>query len=378
VAVRRVLVGVPTVLLIGLAATWGYLRQGDSADPNFATAAVTRGAIEDTVTALGTLQPLQYVDVGAQVSGQLRKIHVEIGDQVEEGDLLAEIDPRIYRARVEADRATLASLKAQLAERQAQRTLAERQYERQKGLLQANATSREAFEGAEAALEVAQAQIAALNAQITHAESTLEGDETNLSYTKIFAPMSGTVVSLEARQGQTLNSSQQTPIILRLADLATMTVRTQVSEADVNRLAPGMPVYFNTLGQPERRWSGTVRQVLPTPEVVNNVVLYNALFDVPNPDQVLMTQMTAQVFFVLDRAEDTLLVPVAALGPVRDNGASTVHVVGRGGKVEERAVTIGVHHRISAEVLSGLEEGERVVVGPWPPAPTDARRGGRA
>jgi macrolide-specific efflux system membrane fusion protein len=329
------------------------------------------------VTALGTLQPLQYVDVGAQVSGQLRRIHVEIGDQVQEGDLLAEIDPRIYQARVEADRATLAGLRAQLAERQAQRTLAERQYERQKGLLQANATSREEYESAEAALEVAGAQIAALKAQITHAESTLEGDETNLSYTTIFAPMSGTVVSLEARQGQTLNSSQQTPVILRIADIETMTVRTQVSEADVNRLAPGMPVYFNTLGQPERRWSGTLRQVLPTPEVVNNVVLYNALFDVPNPDQVLMSQMTAQVFFVLARADDALLVPMAALGPLRDNGAGTVRVVGRDGKVEERAVTVGVRHRISAEVRSGLSEGERVVVGPWPPASTAARRGGR-
>ena len=376
--VRRVLVGVPTVLLVGLAAAWGYLRQGESADPGFATAAVMRGEIEDTVTALGTLQPLQYVDVGAQVSGQLRKIHVAIGDQVQEGALLAEIDPRIYRARVEADRATLASLQAQLAERQAQRTLAERQYERQKGLLQANATSREEFESAEAALEVARAQIGALNAQITHAQSTLEGDETNLGYTRIFAPMSGTVVSLEARQGQTLNSSQQTPIILRLADLDTMTVRTQVSEADVNRLAPGMPVYFNTLGQPERRWSGTLRQVLPTPEVVNNVVLYNALFDVPNPDRVLMSQMTAQVFFVLERAEDAMLVPMAALGPIREDGASTVHVVGKGGKVEQRTVTIGVRDRISAEVLNGLEEGERVVVGPWPPAPAGERRGGRA
>jgi macrolide-specific efflux system membrane fusion protein len=375
--VRRLLVGIPAVLLIGLLAAWGYLREEASADPGLATAAVTRGAIEDTVTALGTLQPLQYVDVGAQVSGQLRKIHVEIGDQVQDGDLLAEIDPRIYRARVEADRATLGSLQAQRAERQAQRTLAERQYERQRGLLQANATSREEFEGAEAALEVAKAQIAALNAQITHAQSTLEGDETNLSYTKIFAPMSGTVVSLEARQGQTLNSSQQTPIILRLADLDTMTVRTQVSEADVNRLAPGMPVYFNTLGQPERRWSGTLRQVLPTPEVVNNVVLYNALFDVPNPDRVLMSQMTAQVFFVLERTADALLAPMAALAPVTGQGASTVHVVGPGGKVEQRAVTIGVRNRISAEVLSGLEEGERIVVGPWPPVVAEERRGGR-
>jgi macrolide-specific efflux system membrane fusion protein len=372
------LVGVPAVLLVGLMAAWGYLREEAGADSRIATAAVTRGAIEDTVTALGMLQPSQYVDVGAQVSGQLRKIHVEIGEQVEEGDLLAEIDPRIYRARVAADRATLASLEAQRAEREAQRTLAERQYERQKGLLQANATSREAFEGAEAALEVAKAQIAALNAQITHAESSLEGNETNLGYTKIFAPMAGTVVSLEARQGQTLNASQQTPIILRLADLDTMTVRTQVSEADVNRLAPGMPVYFNTLGQPERRWSGTLRQVLPTPEVVNNVVLYNALFDVPNPDQALMSQMTAQVFFVLERTEDTLLAPMAALGPVTGAGASTVHVLGSDGKVLPRAVTIGVRNRIVAEVLSGLSEGEQIVVGPWPPIAADEeRRGGR-
>ena len=375
---RRVLVGVPTVLLLGLVAAWGYLHGSGSADPGFPTATVTRGVIEDTVTALGTLQPLQYVDVGAQVSGQLRRIHVEIGDQVAEGDLLAEIDPRIYQARVEADRATLAGLRAQLAEREAQRTLAERQYERQKGLLKANATSREAYEAAEAALEVARAQIAALNAQITHAESTLEGDETNLSYTKIYAPMAGTVVSLEARQGQTINASQQTPVILRIADLDTMTVRTQVSEADVNRLAPGMPVYFNTLGQPERKWTGTLRQILPTPEVVNNVVLYNALFDVPNPDRVLMSQMTAQVFFVLERAEDALLVPMAALGPVRDDGASRVHVVGPGGKVEQRPVTVGVRDRISAQVLSGLEEGDRVVVGPWPPAQAAERRGGRA
>ena len=374
---KRLLVGIPAVLLVGAVAAWGYLRDEASADPGLATAEVTRGEIEDTVTALGTLQPLQYVDVGVQVSGQLRKIHVAIGDQVRQGDLLAEIDPRIYEARVQADRATLASLEAQRAERQAQRTLAERQYGRQKGLLQANATSREAFEGAEAALEVAKAQIAALNAQITHAQSTLEGDETNLGYTKIYAPMSGTVVSLEARQGQTLNSSQQTPIVLRLADLDTMTVRTQVSEADVNRLAPGMPVYFNTLGQPERQWSGTLRQVLPTPEVVNNVVLYNALFDVPNPDQVLMSQMTAQVFFVLERTADALLAPMAALGPVTGHGASTVHVVGPGGKVEQRAVTVGVRNRISAEVLSGLAEGERIVVGPWPPPAVEEGRGGR-
>ena len=359
---------IPAVLLVGLLAAWGYLRDDGGAGANVATAAVVRGDIEDTVTALGTLQPLKYVDVGAQVSGQLERIHVEIGDGVREGELLAEIDARIYEARVEANRATLVSLRAQLAEREAQRTLAERQYRRQEGLLGANATSREAFEGAEATLKVAEAQIAALNAQIAHAESTLKGDETNLSYTSIYAPMAGTVVSLEARRGQTLNASQQAPIILRIADLATMTVRTQVSEADVIRLAPGMAVYFTTLGQPDRRWSGTLRQILPTPEVINNVVLYNALFDVPNPDRALMTQMTAQVFFVLDEAEDALLVPMAALGPRVGDGGGTVRVLGDDGRIEERAVAVGVRNRISAQILGGLQEGERVVVEPWPAA----------
>ncbi|HET6520041.1 MAG TPA: macrolide transporter subunit MacA [Geminicoccaceae bacterium] len=359
---------IPAVLLVGFLAAWGYLRDDGGAGANVATAAVVRGDIEDTVTALGTLQPLKYVDVGAQVSGQLERIHVEIGDGVREGELLAEIDARIYEARVEANRATLVSLRAQLAEREAQRTLAERQYRRQEGLLGANATSREAFEGAEATLKVAEAQIAALNAQIAHAESTLKGDETNLSYTSIYAPMAGTVVSLEARRGQTLNASQQAPIILRIADLATMTVRTQVSEADVIRLAPGMAVYFTTLGQPDRRWSGTLRQILPTPEVINNVVLYNALFDVPNPDRALMTQMTAQVFFVLDEAEDALLVPMAALGPRVGDGGGTVRVLGDDGRIEERAVAVGVRNRISAQILGGLQEGERVVVEPWPAA----------
>ncbi len=374
---KRLFVAIPAVLLVGMAGAWGFLRDGEGA-ATLTTAPVARGTIEETVTALGTLQPLQYVDVGAQVSGQLRRIHVEIGDQVQEGDLLAEIDPRIYEARVEGSRATLLSLRAQLAEREAQRTLAERQYHRQQGLLQANATSQEAFESAEASLTATEAQIRALNAQIAHAESTLKGDEANLSYTTIFAPLAGTVVSLEARQGQTINASQQAPVILRIADLDTMTVRSQVSEADVNRLLPGMAVYFTTLGQPERRWSGVLRQILPTPEVVNNVVLYNALFEVANPDRILMTQMTAQVFFVLEQAEDALLVPMAALGPARGNGERTVHVVGRDGRVQERAVTIGVRNRISAQVLAGLREGERVVIGPRPPREPGARPGGRA
>ena len=371
---RLWLLALALLALAAAAAGWWRWHDRGGAGAQVATVAVTRGDVEDAVTALGTLQPRDYVDVGTQVSGQLRKIHVDVGSDVKEGDLLAEIDPTVYRTRVEADRAQLRNLQAQVNEREAQRRLAQQQFARQAGLLKANATSQEAYQSAEAALRVAEAQIEALKAQIAQTESNLRGNEANLGYTKIYAPMGGTIVSISARQGQTLNANQQAPIILRIADLDTMTVWTQVSEADVGRLTIGMDAYFTTLGSPDRRWSGKLRQILPTPEVVNNVVLYNALFDVENPEHMLKTQMTAQVFFVRAAARDALIVPAAALLPERARrsaqaapgaeGARTERVrVLVGGHVEERQVTVGVRDRVAAEILSGLQEGEQVVVG---------------
>ena len=159
-----------------------------------------------------------------------------------------------------------------------------------------------------------------IKAQMQQTESTLRGDEANLGYTKIYAPIAGTVVSQAAKQGQTLNANQQAPIVMRIADLSTMTVQAQVSEADVPKLHVGMDVYFTTLGGDNRRFYGKLRQIPPTPTVVNNVVLYDALFDVANPNQALMTQMTAQVFFVASSAKDAVLVPLAALRPVAAEG----------------------------------------------------------
>lgn len=292
---------------------WRHFSGNGKANADLALGAVTRGDLEDLVTATGTLQPSDYVDVGAQVSGQLKKIHVEVGTEVKAGDLLAEIDPTLYRARVDASRAQLRNQRAQLLDRQAQLSLAEINERRQKNLMAADATTEEALRNAEASLRSARAQVAALEALIEQTESSLRADEANLNYARIFAPMSGTVVSITARQGQTLNANQQAPVILRLADLSTMTVQTQVSEADVGRLRIGMPVYFTILGGQGRRWYSELSKVEPTPVVQNNVVLYNALFDVPNPNRQLMTQMTTQVFFVAASARDTLLVPMSAL-----------------------------------------------------------------
>ena len=349
--------GLAAVLLAGGYGAWRASAAPVAAPPQL-TAVVQRTDLEETVSATGTLQPRDYVDVGTQVSGQLKAVHVEIGDVVEKGDLLAEIDPAVYRAKVDAAQAQLLHLEAQLAERQAQRKLAEQKAQRQANMMRENATTAEAVQTAEAELESAKAQIDALKAQIQQVRSTLRGDQANLSYTKIHAPMAGTVVTQAAKAGQTLNANQSAPVVLRIADLSTMMVQTQVSEADVSRLRLGMPVYFTTLGGEGKRWNATLRQVNPTPEVVNNVVLYIALFDVPNVDGELMTQMTAQVFFVVGQAKDVLVVPAAALE--RGRGGTSVRVQTADGGFERRDVELGLVTRVAAEVRSGLEPGDRV------------------
>ena len=397
--------------------TW-FAQAGSANSP--LTAVVTRGNLEDTVTATGTLQPKDFVDVGTQVSGQLKKLLVDVGAVVKAKDLLAEIDPSVYQAKVDGDQAQLLNQHAQLADKQAQLALAELQLTRQQNLTREEATSADALQIAEATRKSALAQLDSIKAQIQQTGSTLRGDEANLGYTKIYAPIAGTVVSQAAKLGQTLNANQQAPIIMRIADLSTMTVQAQVSEADVPKLHVGMAVYFTTLGGDNRRFYGKLRQIPPTPTVVNNVVLYDALFDVPNPDQILMTQMTAQVFFVVSSARDAVLVPLTALRPVAAegrprgsrvsgadgaeskgaalsggaerapgaarssgaervsgadprnqfaNGRALVSVVDAAGNVADREVKVGVMNRVSAQILAGLEPGEKVVIGTRTPNP---------
>jgi macrolide-specific efflux system membrane fusion protein len=407
------------VLLVG---AWFFTREGGS-QTRFSTATVNRGTIENLVTATGVLQPRDYVDVGAQVSGQLKVLHVDVGSEVKEGDLLAEIDATVYAARVEGTRAQLRNQQAQLKDREAQLKLARINYQRQVNLRKEDASTAEALQSAEAQLQSAEAQLESLKAQVAQTESSLRGEEANLEYARIYAPISGTVVSLTSRQGQTLNANQVAPTVLRIADLSTMTVQAQVSEADIGKLTPGMRVYFTTFGSGGKRWYSTLGRIEPTPTILNNVVLYNALFDVPNPDGELMTQMTTQVFFIASQARNVLQVPVAALtfqkgdgpapkgegpaptgaspGPAGPNGVpgpngprpegapasaerrppngdserrreavdpntprkATVRVLVGRDQIEEREVTVGVSNRVRAEVLSGLKEGEQVILG---------------
>ncbi len=363
---------------LGAALWWGFFRVVERVQ----TEPVRRGSIENAVTALGVLQPQRYVDVGAQVSGQIRRIAVKPGDKVAQGELLLEIDPSLQQAKVQTDRATLASLRAQLAEQEAQRDLARQQAERQQQMAAEGSTRLEDVQTAQAGLRVAQARIDSLKAQIEGAQSTLAGNEALLGYTRIYAPIAGTVVTLDAREGQTLNATYQTPNVMRIADLSRMTVWTEVSEADVGRVRTGMPVYFTTLGLRDaagqaRRWQGTLRQVLPAPPSgpgavpagganagsSGKVVLYTALFDVDNADGALMPQMSAQVFFVAAAARDVLVAPLAALEPAGGEAGRFTARVLAGDEVQSREVRIGVRDRLLGEVLQGLEEGDRLVTG---------------
>lgn len=345
------------------AGIYGWRQWQATGQPEIRTAEVALGDIEKSVTALGTLQPKDYVDVGAQVSGQLDTVHVEIGDIVRKDQLLAEIDPTVIETRVRTDKANLDNLQAQFAQQQAELKLARLQLKRNQALYKSRAISQDALQTTETLVAVGEAKADALSAQIAAAQAIYDGEIANLGYTKIYAPMAGTIVSQTALEGQTLNANQTAPTILRVADLQTMTVKAQVAEADVVKLTPGMQVYFTTLGLPERRWRATVRQILPTPETVNDVILYNVLIDVDNEDGVLMTSMTAQLFFVLDEAKQVPLIPIAALGK-KQPGSSDEYLVRvmTGNGPEARAVKVGLMDRKSVQIVDGLAIGDRVII----------------
>ena len=302
------------VVVIAAVAAWYFTRGSEEQaadEPLLARAEI--GSIENTIASSGTLKPSHFIDVGAQVSGMLQKLHVEVGDVVTGGQLLAEIDARVQEAKVQASRASIAAQEAQLEARRAALDLAKANAARQERLNAANATSKLEYDTSVNNLAAAQSSLEQLQKQIEQSKATLTSDETQLEFAKIFAPAAGTVVSIEMNEGRTLNANQQAPTILRIADLSTMTVEAEISEADIGTVKAGMPVYFTTLGSGDRRWYGTLRQILPTPTVTNNVVLYTGLFDVENTDGALFSEMTAQVYFITAAANNVLTVPVGAL-----------------------------------------------------------------
>jgi len=397
------------VIAVLIAAFVGWRMLKPAPAPELATAVAMRGDLESTVVATGTLEAAKMVSVGAQVSGRVESLKVDLGDVVKAGDLIAVIDPTTQQNQLNNARAALDSIRAQKIAQAANLRQAQLAFERQKTMMENEATSRAEYEAALAAYDAAKAQAKVLDAQAAQSEAALATAEANLGYTQIRAPMDGTVVAVVTKEGQTVNANQSAPTIVKLAQLDTMLVKAEVSEADVVKVKPGQTVYFTILGNSRKRYYGTLRAIEPAPESIasessqissssSSAIYYNALFEVPNPDGELRISMTAEVYIVLAQAKDAIMVPAAAVErqrgprggmvpggapkPVAGEGGApesprnmgTVQVVGPDGKPQTREVELGIDNAAYIQILSGVKEGEKVVLGV---APSGAAGGAR-
>lgn len=372
---RKIAMGLALVVVTGLVF---YAVRAPAQAPQYLTAKVERSDIENAVLASGLLEGIKQVDVGAQVSGQLKSLKVKLGDKVKKGQWLAEIDPLVLQNTLRQAQVDEENLQAQRRATIAQLKETKSIYERYLGLQEDAAISKQEFETATANYEVQRANLLSLDAQIKNAHIQIDTAKVNLAYTRIVAPIDGDVVGIVTQEGQTVIANQLAPVLLKLADLDTMTVKAQVSEADVIHISPGQEVYFTILGE-DRRYYGKLRGTEPAPQNFldtppagtpkqTTAVFYNALFDVPNPDHRLRISMTAQVRIVLDTAKDVLTVPVAALGPRNSDGSFPVRVLDAKGQAQQRSVQTGINNNVKVQIKDGLAEGDRVVIGDPLPA----------
>ncbi|MFE8645029.1 efflux RND transporter periplasmic adaptor subunit [Sphingomonas sp. NCPPB 2930] len=367
------------VVVVAIAAAVRHFYFSAPKPAQFVTATATTMDLEDAVLATGTVQAFKQVSVGAQVSGQIKILHVKLGDTVKKGQPVAEIDSTTQQNNLRNAQAGLENVRAQLAAQQVALIQAELSYKRQKELLDADAGSRQDFEAAEATRNTTRANIGALQAQIRQASITAETAQVNLGYTKIASPIDGVVVALVAQQGQTVNANQTTPTIIKVAQLDTVTIKSQISEADVVKVQAGQPVYFTILGEPDRRYDARLRTVEPAPDSIltdttsssassststsTTAIYYNGLFDVPNPDGKLRISMTAQVSIVRAEAKGAVAIPSSALGRRERDGSYTVRVLDADGNAQPRKIKVGMNNNVNAQVTEGLVAGDKVVLG---------------
>ncbi|WP_411705859.1 efflux RND transporter periplasmic adaptor subunit [Edaphovirga cremea] len=367
------------ILLIVIIGAAAYAYHVFSAKPltGYITAVAEKRNLEQTVLADGTIEAQKQVSVGAQVSGQIKVLHVALGDKVKKGQLIAEIDDLTQQNSLKDSEAALKNVEAQHASKIAMLRNDKLAFERQGKILAKGVGAQADFDSARATFDATQADIKALEAQIAQAQIAVSTAQLNLGYTKISSPIDGTVVAIPVEEGQTVNAVQSTPTIIKVAHLDTMTIEAQISEADVIKVKTGMPVYFTILGQPEKRYNATLRAIEPAPDSINDntttslsssssssststAIYYNGLFDVANPDGVLRISMTAQVYIILQSEKEAIVVPATALD--HDGQKTTVQVVDAKGNISRRTVTVGINNNVDAQILSGVQEGEQVIV----------------
>jgi macrolide-specific efflux system membrane fusion protein len=383
---KRWLKWIVLVVLLGAGGAGWLVFSAPAKDEVPRTTPVARGNVEETVLASGVIQASSLVSVGAEVSGRIKTLNVQLGDDVKAGDVIAEIDSLNQENAVKAAQASLANTEAQKTIQAANLGQAKTALQRAEKLNPQKLISDADLQTAQLAVQTAEGQLQAIDAQIQQAEINVEAAQLNLDRTKILAPSDGTVVAVAVEVGQSVNANTSSPTIVKLANLDKMVVKAEISEADVPRVEPGQQVYFTILGDPDTRINATLRAVEPAPDSIasddssssssNTAVYYNGLFDVDNPDHKLRISMTAQVTIVLKSADDVLTVPASVLGRKGRDGSYMLQVWDQQKQAAEpKPVTIGLNNNVTAEVLSGLNEGDLVVSATAAPTTT---RGGNA
>lgn len=366
------------IVLCLLIAGGFYYWQSSKQQPttmSYLSETVKRADVEETVSAVGSLSPAQLVSVGAQVTGQIKNFHVTLGQSVKKGDLIAEINAQQQQNTLASVQSQLASQMAQLDSKTFVLETAKKTYEREKALWKRDATSKRELNSAKADLLSAEAGIKALQAEIKQSQIRLDTEKTNLGYTRITAPIDGTIVSSSVEAGQTLNASQSSPTLVQIADLSTMLIKMQIAEADAVRVKAGMPVVLNTLGNNEEKIRTTLLSVDPglthlsrgsynnNSDVSDNAIYYYGRAKVSNADGRLRVGMTVLGNIIIRQAKDVLTVPSQA---VKHNDAGAfVRVLTQENGIEivtDKPVSVGLSDGTKTEITQGLTEGERVVI----------------
>lgn len=360
------------ILVITAGVVYKYSRAAQSQNV-FITDVVKRGNIESVVLTNGVLYPSKLVSVGAQVSGLIEKINVQLGDEISQGDLIAQIDNLTQQNALKEAEALLKSVNAQIKAKQAQIKAAKSEFARIKEMLLQNASSQSNYDTVESVLAIALAELEQLNAEKEKLIISVDNAKVNLGYTLIESPIDGTVIYVSVEKGQTVNNNQGTPSIIELAQLDVMTIKAQVSEADIINVSAGQKAYFTILGAKGKKYRGVIRAIEPGPTLLSGddstlkigddeAIYYNALFDVENPDRLLRFGMTTQVSIILENAEDVLLVPSQVLLKKPGTKATYQVLVKNGEHAEYRDVDVGINNKINAQILSGLNEGDEIVL----------------
>ena len=369
---KKILVSLAVVIALGAAAY--FIFRSDQNDLKYRTEKVDRGDIVSSITATGTVNAVTTVLVGTQVSGTVKNIYVDFNSQVKQGQLIAQIDPATFEAQVALAQANLLSAQANVEKAAVALVDAKRTMNRQKELFAKNLVARSDLDAAETAYETANTQVSAAKAQVGQAEATLKIAETNLRYTKIISPVNGIVVSRNVDVGQTVAASFQTPTLFNIAqDLTKMQVDSSVAEADIGKIRVGQQVEFTVDAYPDSPFRGLVSEIRNAPITVQNVVTYDVVVKVDNPELKLKPGMTANVSVTVSSKKDVLRVPNAALRfrpsenkemtkkRVREKGSGVWVLENK--KPKRVAITTGISDGIYTELLSGeIREGQELIV----------------